>query len=957
MQRIKLPPSGYVSICLSTLLLCLTPTTARAQIELGNIRGTVTDQSDAALPGVTVTVKNDATGQVRTIVTGADGHYVVAGLPPAKYLLTAELSGFGTVQRSDITVNVAAIIDVNVSMKVAAVSETITVSGSAPLVESGKTEISNVVTSEMIEALPSLHRDYLDLTLLQPATNDTVVNGENGSGFEVGGAKGHQSALLLDGFYNLDIAFIQPKTRPSEDLIQEFQMETFGGSAEYGRAIGGVVNVVTKSGSNNFRGSAYGFFQNTALNAEDFLAASQGQPKPDYNRKQYGGVFGGPVMKDKSFFIGSFENLNLQAPVSTGITQASIAAIGLPASASVMPKELVTSFAFGKWEYNINSNQRLQANFSYTKQNDTVSWILTQTVGSRYFDLHPTDYIVGFKWQGISGDGKVMNEAKFEYFPRRYYVTGLQQSGEPLCNCMLNASFPNLPSDPPNVTISGVASFGSAGLSDRFNTDPVQVVYTSTMFKNNHTIKFGADYLYGPQSYELYSALEGRYTFSSLQNYLAGKYSQFVQQFPVAADCGTNIFSPTNLEGCGVALPRTWQMISGFVQDSWRLNERLTMNLGFRYDLDLPVHYWLTNTPFGQTDYKDFGPRVGLSFDLTGRRKTFLKASSGMFYDRIWGNDSNNMFLYENYPERVSVTWTPTTLGAPVYPQVFSTAPATIAPGSVSPMIMPTKALTPRTLQSIARLEHLLTPTLSLSVSGVFDQTWHNPFTLDTNLGWNPDLNNGQGGYYRINPQYFRITQVNYGATGRYLAGIVQLEQRRKRLGYSAVLTLARARDVESVDDPHTFQTQGFAPFYGPNPDTPTVSGKVSGYFSINSGIQLSGSFRGRSGVPVNPVAGGIDVYGNGVLSLRPPQLAPYSFLTPPTYEVDARLSWFVPFTSSRNRRVELFLEGFNLLNHPNVETVQNNYGAKIGSPLPGFLNPLLYFPPRDVQLGVRMRF
>ena len=164
-------------------------------------------------------------------------------------------------------------------------------------------------------------------------------------------------------------------------------------------------------------------------------------------------------------------------------------------------------------------------------------------------------------------------------------------------------------------------------------------------------------------------------------------------------------------------------------------------------DLDIPVKYWKTGTPFGKTDFNNFGPRLGLSYDLTGHGHTFAKVSSGIFYDRIWGNDSLNMFIFKDAPQRISATWTPTTAGAPVYPNVFASPPAVIPRSAIDAMIMPTDANVPTTAQVVGSFEHMLTTNLSLRVDGVFTQSWHKQLTIDTNLAWDQSLNSGQGAY------------------------------------------------------------------------------------------------------------------------------------------------------------------------------------------------------------------
>ncbi len=259
---------------------------AVAQIDTGAIAGTVVDETGGAMPGVTVTVTNNATGQARTTVTNDLGKYQVTALQPSRYAVRVELSGFAPITRGDIAVNVGSVTDLNVTLRMAAVQESITVTGAAPLVESSKTDLSSVVTQEALESIPSRSRQYLDYTLLMPATSENTSTSAQGTGLNIGGARAAESSLLVDGFYNLDEGFAKVKQRYSEDAIQEFQIISFGGAAEYGRAIGGIINGVTKSGGNTLRGTAYGFMRNENLNAMDWGSRHLGlETKPQFRRQ------------------------------------------------------------------------------------------------------------------------------------------------------------------------------------------------------------------------------------------------------------------------------------------------------------------------------------------------------------------------------------------------------------------------------------------------------------------------------------------------------------------------------------------------------------------------------------------------------------------------------------------------------------------------------------------------
>ena len=382
---------------------------------LGNISGTVTDATGGILPGVTITVTGLTTGQVRTSVTNEAGRYLVPGLQPAGYSVKADLQGFTTVLRSPIVVNVGATIHVNISLSLANVQETVTVTGEVPLIQSSRAEISNVISQEQMEALPSKSRQFLDFTLLLPATVDSVSITSQGAGFSLGGSRSSEAALLVDGFYNMDEGFDLPKQKHSQDVIQEFQVISFGGQAEYGRAIGGVVNAVTKSGGNAVNGAGYGFFRNKAMNANDPGLKLRGAPKPEFKRQQWGGTLGGPIVHDKSFFFGAYQRQNQDQPQDNAISAAAAAAIGLPASdIGNVSNFLRSHFAFGKLDHNISGNTHVQASFSITRANSMLPRSF-ETI-SRGWELNYTDLAYVGKWTKLPARGGFSTKSRARSF-------------------------------------------------------------------------------------------------------------------------------------------------------------------------------------------------------------------------------------------------------------------------------------------------------------------------------------------------------------------------------------------------------------------------------------------------------------------------------------------------------------------------------------------------------------
>jgi hypothetical protein len=917
-------------IFLIVMLIGCVPTTARAQVDTGNISGTIADESGGVLPGVTVTATNLATGIARTTVTDPVGRYQVTGLQPASYSVKADLQGFTAVVRSQVTVNIGTTIDVNFTLRVATLAETVNVTSDAPLVESTKTEISTVIDQKQLDALPSLNRQYLDFALLLPASIDSQSIVFQGAGFSIGGARSSESALLVDGFYNMDEGFDLPKQRYSQDSIQEFQVISFGGEAQYGRAVGGILNGITKSGGNVLRGTAYDFYQNQNLNSEDPASVLRGIAKPPYGRQQFGGTLGGPIKTDKTFFFGAYERVKQDYQYDNTVTPGTGAALGLsPSDIGNVPRYYRLNFALAKADHNLDDRNRLQASFAMSRWTEfNITTPVAFGTVSRQYDLQATDWSYLLKWTNV-GDHSVQ-ELKASFFPRFYGVTGLNQGGAPLVsNGQINPpGVSESNASPPSVNISSVASFGSVTLNNNIDTYPVEAIYASTRFIGAHTVKFGADYMYAKYDYTLYSALHGTYTFSSLVNFQKGLYSQFTEGFG----------DPNNF--------RQHQYLSGFAQDSWRVNNRLTFNYGLRYDLE--VHPLAPNGQRLGWDRKDFGPRFAASFALDDKATTLLKFASGIYYDRIFQNISTFYTNIAGYQTLTTGTWTPTTSGSPVYPNVFISKPS-IPAGVANTNILPTNFATPASSQVTGTIEHSFTPTLAVTMSAIYTHGWNVDWQDDANLQWTGTA------WIRPNAGYRQILQYQFNGWANYVGGIFELKNRGTRMGWDGSLTLNHARDVgNNYNSIPNDQRVGIAGEYGPGADTPTARGVLSGWFDIAPSVQVSAKFQARTGMWVNPVDAGVDLIGAGILGSRTPGFGRNSFSGPGFNQTDLRATWMMPIPK---QRLSLYLEAYNVFNRINVQTVNNDYGATPGQPLSFWMQPTAYYPPRQIQIGAHWSF
>ncbi|MSO83649.1 MAG: carboxypeptidase regulatory-like domain-containing protein [Acidobacteria bacterium] len=278
-------------------------TSAMAQATNGVISGIISDAQGGVLPGVTVAGRNPDTGLARTVVTESDGRYRLAALPPGRYELKVELQGFGAVDVPAFTLTTGTEVTRNITMQVQGVSESVTVTGEAPIVEVTRTEVSGVITQEQMQMLPLASRQPMDLALLMPGTSQDAVRGRKANSNIGAGASTNGSALLVDGVWNKEGNTGEPRQDFPQAAIQEFKVLLSQSPAEYGWTAGGAVSMATKSGTNQFHGEAFEFLRNKALNAQDPFAKAAGQAKPDFRRHQYGGAMGGPIAQDRVHFF------------------------------------------------------------------------------------------------------------------------------------------------------------------------------------------------------------------------------------------------------------------------------------------------------------------------------------------------------------------------------------------------------------------------------------------------------------------------------------------------------------------------------------------------------------------------------------------------------------------------------------------------------------------------------
>jgi hypothetical protein len=649
---------------------------AQTQITTSVIQGTVTDEQGAVVPGASVEVKNVDTNLTRTLVTDDGGRFVFLQIPPGNYTLKVSKQGFATLAQEQFSVTVGQAATLDLKMKVSQIAETVNVSA-VQTVDTTSTQTTTTLNEKAVTNLPVLGRKFEDLLTLTP--NVSITQGPDGDEINFAGQRGVFNNISLDGgdymngFFGEQAGGQRAAIDIPLDAVKEFQVVATGATAEFGRTAGGVVNVITKSGTNEFHGSLFHFQRLQALTAN----TSDGKPLTDFHREQFGGNVGGPIRKDKAFFFFAYEqifenltraNLSEQigatpCPVSAPTIAANEALInanddcarrallnfirttrnqeeGLPI------KRPVRNSAFlGKLDADLTPNNKLSFsyNFDYSKnENQTFD---VATYGNSANGTEGPSKIQGFNVNLFSTlSPTVVNEAHFTYGRelRPRTATPSNVPADTAMGFVTTFRFGNPFFLAPNVD----ETFWRAQIRDNFS-----------VVKGAHTAKFGGEWIHSRNSQVFRGFFEGRYIFDSVTGFL--RYAT-----PGAPGSG---FGPVDnaahlllfLQGAGLTGPATDaagfsdiknEDLALFAQDSWKIRPNFTANYGLRWEAQIfpsPV------VPPAQTAYgiflndprfpsdgtlpspkKEFQPRVGFAWDIASNGKSVLRANYGIYYAR-----------------------------------------------------------------------------------------------------------------------------------------------------------------------------------------------------------------------------------------------------------------------------------------------------------------------------------
>jgi hypothetical protein len=598
---------------LSICMLAMMPALASAQQGTTEVRGQVTDAQGAVLPGVSVVVRNQDTGMFRETTTNADGTFFVSGITPGTYQIEAELQGFKKYSRKDLRLEIGKTGNADIRLDVGALTETIDVRAESPIVDVTSKEVGGTVSARELVELPSVNRNFVGFVGLLPGVIPSISTESFGSdSITVNGQDPRNNNYMLDGANNNDDVIGQragTQARTAIESVQEFQVITNQFDAEFGRTTGAVVNAVTKQGTNAFRGSAFGFFQDASLTNRDYFAELNNDPKPDTQQQQFGGTIGGPIVKNKAHFFFSLERVR----IDEGVT------INIPAQPQF---NTTTTEQTRVWNTVIRGDHQITPNHTWG-----VRWLreaspqFNQIIGDVTLDAareeHDVDQTVVGSLNSVLGNTRV-NTMRLSW----------TQEDVAFANPCFNTNGQSQAACEPTLNFQTYTAQQNSTAQARVN-DAYQLEDTFSWFVpghgGDHDIKFGAQLQYSQADNTTQDNLNGTFSFS-LSNgpFNAADPRTYPDRFSIRVPGASNTLNKS-------------QSLGAFVQDKWKLSDQLTVTAGLRYDVERVVLPEVDNPYFAsQDDYpvdtNNWQPRLGVAYSLG--RGSVLRGGYGRFFDK-----------------------------------------------------------------------------------------------------------------------------------------------------------------------------------------------------------------------------------------------------------------------------------------------------------------------------------
>ena len=640
-------------LCLLVVFMIALSGFAVAQTALGTLRGNAVDEQGAALPGVTVTAKELQTNTVSTAVSGGHGEYFLTNLRPGKYEVTAELSGFQS-YRQPLELRVGEDVTVNFTMKIAGLNTSVEVVGESVPVQTQST-VGTVISQKQIDDLPTISRDFSALAKLAPGTTQSGMTGAtaSGTGISISGMRPYQNNIVVDGASNLMQFYGRQANDFPQDWIQEFQVLTNSFGAEFGQAAGGVMNVITRSGSNRFAGRAYGFFRSAKLDSPPFAGRydANGAPvfladTPPFDQQRIGGFLGGPVRKDQVFFFAGIESLNLDSSEVLAISEYWRNA--RPNEPTVIPKGTNSNVYLLKADWNLGQNNRMYVRYTNTDKSDknvSLGSSALDTLETRYTFEGPLWNVMG-NWTSTFSR-RAFNELRLFYGVNKPWILANfadMKGGSDLLDAdganglngrYASASYPG-------------ANFGATSFTGLEGESNGYIIDNFSFLAGHHSFKAGVQLSRQTMFMDVEASHKGRWGFLTDRVFNINDPASYPNSF------SGNVAT-------GKATLTAWNP-SVFIQDTWQPTGNLTLNFGVRYDVDrtpgtvnryIDSYNEKTVARLGgapplqksKLDTNNFSPRLGFVWVPTSDRRTTVRGSYGLFYDQ---NHFNWTDIYVN---------------------------------------------------------------------------------------------------------------------------------------------------------------------------------------------------------------------------------------------------------------------------------------------------------------------
>ena len=619
---------------------------AAAQVTTGNITGRVADAQGNVVPNASVTARSKATGRSRTTTTNDVGEYTLADLPAGTYELSVEAKGFSKALLSELELNVGATVTQNFDLKPGEISETVQVTSEAALLQTTTSELGRNITPTEVRELPLINRTFASLSIVAPEARpvgnfDPTKTRVGNIGFN--GGDGRQLDVNVDGGDNKDNVVGSLLQNFAYESIQEFQVLQHRWTAESGRSVGAVVNVVSKSGTNEFHGSLFGTYRNEKLRARDFFEKqSPSDPKPKFNREEFGGSIGGPIKKDKLFFFAAVERFRERQNILVNpALLPEIAAIPGVTASPTIPTPYNDTLLTAKIDHHISDRQSMFYRYSFQK-NDSPN--------DQFDPSQPGDL----------SNGNTNNNKLHSFVVNHTYTFG------PTSLNQFSFQFQRFQNDILSVTTNPNIVFPSVQSGANVNV-PQETIERKLQFRDdysfqmgNHALKAGVNYIntklggfffFGANGYQVIFFDDPL----TIKNNLNGKYPQ---GFATPGAVNEITFST----GAGDTSQSPFHQLALYLQDDYKVTPRLTLNLGLRWDANIRLLVPQTNNrtmlilkqlndPRARAiagdagavarttpSWREFQPRVGFAWDPKGDGRTVVRGGFGIFYDQLFQN-------------------------------------------------------------------------------------------------------------------------------------------------------------------------------------------------------------------------------------------------------------------------------------------------------------------------------